>query len=69
MKRSWFPGTAESLPDHDAWGTPFVVPTSDTGESFEIVSFGKDRRPGERPAGESDDFDRNIVSRTGVLHQ
>jgi len=58
-----------SLPEHDAWGTRFVVYTSDTGDSYEIVSFGKDRRPGERTGGDSGDFARDIVSRTGWLYQ
>ena len=58
-----------SLPEYDVWGTRFVVCTSDTGDSYEIVSFGKDRRSGERTGGDSDDFARDIVSRTGVLYQ
>jgi hypothetical protein len=57
------PRYVESLPEHDAWGTRFVVHTS------EIVSLGKDRRPGERTGGDSDDFARDIVSRTGWLYQ
>jgi len=63
------PRYADSLPEHDAWGTPFEVHTYDTGLSYEIVSLGKDRRPGERTGGDSDDFARDIVSRTGVLKQ
>ena len=63
------PRYVESLPEHDAWGTRFVVHTSDTGDSYEIVSLGKDRRPGERTGGDSDDFARDIVSRTGWLYQ
>jgi hypothetical protein len=63
------PRYVECLPERDAWGTPFEARTSDTGDAYEIVSLGKDRRPGERTGGESNDLDRDIVSRNGWLYQ
>jgi general secretion pathway protein G len=63
------PTYVRQLPTTDAWNRPLDVQTAKDGGSYEIVSFGKDGQPDQRPGGSTVDPNADIVFRDGAFVQ
>ncbi len=63
------PAYLKRTPTLDGWREPFQVTTAADGTAYEIVSFGRDKLPGDRPGGPTSDFDCDLVYRNGMFVQ
>ena len=63
------PAYLKRTPTLDGWRVPFQVTTAADGTAYEIVSFGRDKLPGDRPGGPTSDFDCDLVYRNGMFVQ
>ncbi len=63
------PAYLKRTPALDGWRVPFQVTTAADGTAYEIVSFGRDKLPGDRPGGPTSNFDCDLVYRNGMFVQ
>jgi general secretion pathway protein G len=57
------------VPRVDGWSNEFVIATAADGSGYEIISLGRDGRPGDRPGGTTTDMDCDIVYSDGYFQQ
>jgi len=63
------PTYLKQLPRTDGWSNPFQLWTSEDGEAYQIVCYGRDKAPGEQPGGPMRSFNDDIVYRNGSFRQ